>query len=184
MVAVYVGGTFPSGEDRIAAYRMAEQISEKWVQSLKKIKATDEENMGLSRAKTINARILELLSQTKIEFLLRQNKLDSLIDYASNPSDLIGRLYSAFSSIAHLSGNLFSNQAVMCSEIVECIARQYKLDLERLKHKLLQKLLILQTGNPIDSKIHDEIQVIYYGSVEVCKNELASCAYSVILNLR
>jgi hypothetical protein len=80
--AVFVGGAFPLGDDRVASYRLAKIISERWVQSLKSEDAAEGH-----AAQKILRRTSDILNEAEINALLIQYRLVTLssMGYAKKP---------------------------------------------------------------------------------------------------
>ncbi|KAI8911677.1 hypothetical protein EDD86DRAFT_203002 [Gorgonomyces haynaldii] len=150
--AVYVGGRFPCGPDRIQAYKMAHFNADRWVKSLKP-------GPELQKAERALGRISQLLVLTETENLLQDNHLFDLQALAKNPTELIAQLYL---------------KSVDCEHIVQNVARRYKLDLDKVKNTILQKWLVQEQSDDLS---HCIIKM-YQNERLQCKKILLSCAYA------
>ena len=127
--SVFVAGHFPRGSDRIAAYKLAQTFSAKWISSLK---TSDQESRD--KAETGSKKIETLLQTSEIELLLEENGLKDFDKYATKPTILISQLLSRKPATGIAPGVYHS--------VAEELATRFKIDLEKLKLMILQRLLM------------------------------------------
>lgn len=125
--AVFVAGRFSCGPDRISAYKMAESLSERWVNSF----GSDHDSEIYDKAVTTLGRISHLLNQTETEFQLNSLGISDLGDYSARPAELIVQIYARYRKLATLS-------ASKCSELVANLGKRYGLDIDKIKNAILQ----------------------------------------------
>jgi hypothetical protein len=125
-LCVFVGGHFPRGEDRIAAYRLALAFSQKWITSL-----GNEECVEMEKAKTGGTKVKNLLNVAETEYSLQVHGLQMLDKYVPKPSVLLMHLLTMNSAYPQLSADIFHSIATE-------VAQRASVDLDKLKLMLLQ----------------------------------------------
>jgi hypothetical protein len=125
-LCVYVGGNFPRGEGRIAAYRLASTISQKWITSLEKNGGSE-----LEKAQTGAAKVKGMLNVAETEFALQTHGLQVYDKFVPKPSILLMQLLTLTSSHSLLAPDVYHFLA-------KDIAERSGVDLDKLKLMMLQ----------------------------------------------
>lgn len=153
-ITVYVAGAFPRGEDRIAAYRMALSINERWIASLTKLKDVK----SVEKAKTGCIKIKAMLGIAQTEFSLQQNGLSELDEFVVNPNALLTRLLTLNPEF-HVSASIIH-------EIATGVATRANIDLDKFKLVLLQKWLTKEEDNQSFIPVADRVIFLFHGKFE------------------
>ncbi|KAL2913082.1 hypothetical protein HK105_207427 [Polyrhizophydium stewartii] len=127
--SVLVGGVFPCGVDRIALYRLALQLAERWLSSSKSDLAQAD---TAAKAETTIVRLKKMIVQVETEHQLRSNRLASFVQFASSPLDLCMHLYKHGAA---------SPAAQTCNihDVIETIAKRSSIKVEDIQRSLLSE---------------------------------------------
>jgi hypothetical protein len=153
-LSVFVGGNFPRGEDRIAAYRISLSFSQKWIASL----ATDTSSM-IEKAQTGAAKVKGLLNVAETEHVLQTHGLQIFDKYVPKPSMLLMKLLTLNPSNPPLSADIYHSIA---SEIAE----RSSIDIEKVKLMLLQRWLSDNDGEVSDVQIQERVLFLLHQKLE------------------
>ncbi len=161
-ITVYVAGSFPRGEDRISAYRLALSINERWIASLQKMK----EVKLIEKAKTGCLKIKSMLGIAQTEFALQQNGLSILDEFVVNPILLLTQLLT-------INSDLEASPAII-HEIATGVATRANIDLDKFKLVLLQKWLTNDNDINLNPSIDERVLFLLHGKYEWGMKHLSS----------
>ncbi|KAH9273082.1 hypothetical protein BASA83_004659 [Batrachochytrium salamandrivorans] len=143
--AVLVGGSFSCGTDRIAMYKLAVQLVDRWLVACKSDLASEEITAKVDV--TLN-RLKKMVMQAETEFQLRSNKLAVFVPQAHSPLDLCVSLYK------HGATALPVPQCNI-HDVIEGVAKRSLLKLDDIQMLVLTRLVKLEV--PEDDKTSSKV---------------------------
>ncbi|KAI8621551.1 rough deal protein C-terminal region-domain-containing protein [Chytriomyces sp. MP71] len=155
-LSIAVAEAFPSGEDRISTFKLAENFARKLLHN-------EMDKFSPEQVKNLEAyceSIAGTLKATETEFKLRQAGLEQFVGLSHDPEQLIQVLYKTKSEAALAGFDLHS--------IVNDISERHGLDVARIRTLLLQRGLFFDTSVSIREKD------LYLPSMRVQVNNLAT----------
>ncbi|KAJ8323671.1 hypothetical protein O5D80_007560 [Batrachochytrium dendrobatidis] len=150
--AVLVGGSYPCGTDRIAMYKLAIHLAERWLLATKSDSSAEETT---NKVEVTIARLKKMAVQAETEVQLRTNKLTEFLSMAHSPLDLCVALYKHGATMS---------AAPKCDihDVIEKIAKRSLLKLDDIQMLVLMRLVKLEVPEEDKEQEQDLQNQIHY----------------------